>query len=124
VVTTLTGYTTLASSGITLSSGVFTLPRAGRYRLYGQQYWQAQASPSGKRLAQWQQNSTNVASVTEAAQGTALTDFYAICTGTTIVAAANDTVQFKFMHTIPSGTSAPTVTARDLTFITIEYIGA
>jgi hypothetical protein len=121
--TTLAGYTSLGSSGITVSSGVFTLPRAGRYRIYGQQYWAAQASPVGSRIAQWQHNSTNVASATVAAQNSALTGSYSVATGTTIVAAANDTVRFKFTHDA-GGTSAPITSARDLTFIVIEYIGA
>ena len=122
VTTTVIGYTTLSNSGITLSSGVFTLPRAGRYNLYGQLTWAGSGSPAGARISQWQQNSTNVASTTVAAQSTTFVNTFTVPATATIVAAASDTVQFKWTQN--AGTAGPQIATRDLSFIMISYIGA
>lgn len=123
--TTVTSYTTLASSGITLASGVFTLSRAGRYRLYGVLSWATQASPTGTRISQWQQNSTNVASTTVNAQSNSLgSTNYQVSAVTSIVAAASDTVRFKFTQSTGANAGPAPLTSRDFNFINIEYIGA
>lgn len=43
---------TSPSNGITRSGSVFTVPKAGRYRVTFQAYWNSIASPAGTRLAQ------------------------------------------------------------------------
>jgi hypothetical protein len=48
------------SSGITLSSGLFTLPKAGRYRVISQVWWSAAAGRTGTRTLQLIQNSPSV----------------------------------------------------------------
>lgn len=52
VAPTWTDDATSPSSGITRSSGVFTVPTDGRYRVTLQAYWNAIASPAGSRIAQ------------------------------------------------------------------------
>jgi hypothetical protein len=115
----MSGYTTLGSSGITLSAGNFTLPRTGRYRLYAQTYWGIQPSPVGKRIVQWVRGATILASGTTAPS--ALTEVV-VSTQVSLVATAGDVVFAQFFHTA-GGTSAPVATNRDITFITIDWIG-
>jgi hypothetical protein len=115
---TLTGYTTLGSSGITLSSGNFTLPRTGRYRLYVQAYWGLQVTPVGKRIIQWVRGATILASGTVAPSS--LTEVV-VSTEVSLIATAGDVVFSQFYHTA-GGSSAPT-TGRDITFITIDWLG-
>jgi hypothetical protein len=122
--TTVTGYTdegSPASSGITRSSGTFTVPTSGRYKLTGQLYWPTQATPTGQRIASW----ALVSPLTTLASHTVTPS--AVSNGVnhvekTVRLTAGDELIFRFTQT-SGGSLAPLVATRDLSFINIEWVG-
>jgi hypothetical protein len=122
VITNISGYdaATISSLEITRSTDTFTIPRAGRYRFYGQLYWGVQATPVGDRIAQWILNGTTLI-VSHTVSPSATSQVVNVCTRVYRVA-ANDTVVFRYRQTA-GGNAGPVVSSSDLSFITISYEG-
>lgn len=126
--TTLTGWTALESDGITLSTGVFTVPRAGIYRVTFQAWWAPAASANGLRLTQSVKTSGSAATIgsvtINAPAGTTTTTAPEIAQSSKLFRlAANDTVIVRFQHT-DSGTPAnrvPSATTQDISFFQLVW---
>lgn len=124
--TTLTGWSLLESDGVTLSSGVFTVPRAGVYRVSGQIWWAGVASAQGTRLVQAVKTSGSaavIASVTvNAPIGTTVAP--ELCQWSKLFRlAANDTVIVRYQHN-SAGSEAnriPTATNQDISFFQLVW---
>jgi hypothetical protein len=122
-VTSYTLDTTPSTSGITQSGGTFTVPRAGRYRLVGQLYWPIQASPAGKRICSWALVSPLTTLVSHTATPSAITECVNHVNKTVRLAAGAQLI-FRFTQTSGIvGGLAPLTTSKDLSFITIDYVG-
>lgn len=131
-ITTITGYTAEGSpnsSGITLATGIFTVPRAGRYLVRGQLYW-APTTPTaaaGTRLLQ----AVSVSPSLVIASHTLIPDTTRDTVNQInkeIRLAAGQQIFFRFRHlqggTAPGANIGPSVGSLDLSFVNLRYIGA
>lgn len=131
--TTLQGWTALESAGITLSSGIFTVPAGGDglYLVGGQLWWAANTSATGTRLTQVVKTSspaTTIASVTldaKAAGAPALAQWskpFRLVAGDTVI------VRFSWPSGASGGTAGagdnriPTATSQDISHFFIRWM--
>jgi hypothetical protein len=130
VLTTLTGYTGDGSPfnrGITVASGVFTLPKAGRYNFRAQLYWTATTPNTavGQRLLQCVMVSPSLTITSHTVVPNTTIDVVNMIDKDYRVAAGAQ-VFFRFRHTqgaTPS-TLAPQTASLDLSWVQIKYVGA
>lgn len=109
------------SSGITHSSGNFTVPRAGRYRLRAQAWWAAVASPTGPRTAQWILSpSTTLASHT--VPGNSATQPMPVYVEKTVRLSASDQVFVQVIQGQANGHNLIGSTP-DITYVQLEWVG-
>jgi hypothetical protein len=109
------------SSEVTHSSGNFTVPRDGRYRLRAQAWWAAVASPTGVRTAQWVKNpSTLLASHT--VPGNSATVPMPVYVEKTVRLVANDQVFLQVIQGQANGHQLIGSTP-DITYAQIEWVG-
>lgn len=123
---TLTGWTADGSpnsSGITVASGIFTVPTTGRYRLVGQVWWPGVASGTGTRTAQVIKVSPSTTLVSHTINGSAVTT---VPTPNrfdkTVRLSAGEQVFVRASHNSAVSTS-PTGTTPDITYFQIEWVG-
>lgn len=122
--TTVTGWVADGSpnsSGITHSSGIFTVPTAGRYRLRAHLWWAAQASPAGTRTASWISVSPSAALASDATPPSSLaaTPNYV---EKTVRLAAGQQVLVQLTQT--QGAAVNLIgTGPDITYVQIEWVG-
>jgi hypothetical protein len=118
------------SSGITHSSGIFTVPTAGRYRILAQIWWGGSTGATGNRLAQAMKVSplAVIQSNTVPASGTTGNGSYPAINNIdkTYFLNAGEQIYIRFQHQ-PSDTSttqrSPTGTTPDITFVQITWVG-
>lgn len=129
--TTITGWVadgSPASSGITHSSGIFTVPIAGRYLISAQIWWGGITGAIGNRLAQSVKVSgtTLIQSSTVNSSAVQGTHGYPALNNLEkeVRLAASDQVFIRFQHsdTIAGG-RAPTGSGPDITWVQIRYVG-
>lgn len=105
------------STGITISSGTVTVPRAGRYRITCQLWWPAIASPTGVRTIQAISVSTTLASHTVVPNASVATPSLLV---KTVRLTASQTFFIR-------GTSGQTITIAgttpDISYLNVEYVG-
>jgi hypothetical protein len=107
------------STGITIASGIFTVPRAGRYNLKGQLYWGAIASPAGNRVFQAMVGASTVQSHTCLPHAT-IDSVNQLDKDVRLTAGA--TVSFRFRQ--QQGTTiGPMFASVDLSWVQVKYIG-
>lgn len=109
------------NSEITHSSGNFTVPRDGRYRLRSQDWWAAVASPTGVRTGQWVKNpSTLLASHT--VPGNSATVPMPVYVEKTVRLVAGDQVFHQVIQGQANGHQLIGSTP-DITYAQIEWVG-
>jgi len=132
VLTTITTWVADGSPnnvGITHSAGIFTLPRAGRYRLVAQVWWAGVgASPGpaavGNRLVQSLKSGTPTVIQSVTVNSSNSSTYPALNQlDKTARFAAGDTVFFRFQHGDTGASRAPTGTTPDITFVQISWEG-
>ena len=109
------------NSEITHSSGNFTVPRDGRYRLRAQAWWAAVASPTGVRTAQWVKNPTTLIA-SHTVPGNSATVPMPVYVEKTVRLVAGDQV---FLQVIQGQASPHNLigTTPDITYAQIEWVG-
>ena len=116
---TLVTWTAESSSGITHSSGVFTVPRAGQYKIYCQAYWDV-SSTTGGRLCQVYSGSTGGSPIiTGGTTGNAGRGVGAVASKTVTLAASG---QFRVLVAQNAGGSLAVKGGANLTYISIDFI--
>ena len=120
-VTTWTTDGTAPSSGITYSSGNWTVPTDGRYRLRAQAWWAAVASPVGVRTAQWVKNPSTLI-VSHTVPGNSATVPMPVYVEKTVRLAAGDQVFLQVIQGQANGHNLIGSTA-DITYAQIEWVG-
>lgn len=109
------------SSGITISSGVFTAPRAGRYNLKAQLYWNPLAGATGKRVMQSVVSPFNVIQSHTCWPSTTLDSVNQLDKDVRLAAGA--TVFFRFLHQQGASITGCVAAGLDLSWVQVKYIG-
>lgn len=112
------------SSGITVATGIFTVPRAGRYNFRAQLYWALEATPVATRLLQVVSVSPSLTISSHTTEASSLGEVVNVI-DKDYRATAGQQFFFRWRHRQGAGqTRAPQVASLDLSWVQIKYIGA
>lgn len=104
------------------SSGNFTIPRTGRYRLRAQGWWAAVASPVGVRTVQWVRVSPNTILCSHTVPGNSATSPMPVLTEKTVRLTSGEQI---FVQVIQSQANGHQLIGSnpDITYAQIEWVG-